>query len=146
MGWVKFRRPALFTGGLKTGSSTGSASTDERVVFGSDIETFGTTGGTMTGAPITIITATDTGHFVLPTPEVGLQKLVSIDFVGATGDLLIVNPSTLIVFDGSTANIMTVSSSQEHLTIKLTGASATRWLVETSTGSGVTYSGSTVTG
>lgn len=145
MSFVKFRRPILATGGLKTGSSTGSASTDERVVFGSALQSLGSTAGNISAAPLTIVTATATGLvYTLPTPEVGLRKRIVLDYTGATGSVTFANPTTAIFFNGSTANVITVSSSVEHLNIDLWGASATQWASIATTGSGVTYAGSTV--
>lgn len=96
---------------------------------------------------VTVITSTDdTGVFQLPVPHSGLEKTVIVDFTGATGDLTIANPNTGIVFNGSTANVITVSSSEEHLVLSFVGISTGRWAVSASTGSGVTIAGSTVTG
>lgn len=146
MGWFKVKRPLLAAGGIKVGNTTGSASTDERVVFvGNGLQSLVTTGShTIDASPLTVITATDTGTYVLPTPEAGLRKRIVVDYVGATGNLRIVNPTTSIFFNGSTANILTVSSSEVHLNIDLWGLSATQWAAMTSTGAGVTFAGSTV--
>jgi len=96
---------------------------------------------------VTVITSTDnTGVYQLPVPHSGLEKTVVVDFTGATGNLTIANPNTGIVFNGSTANVITVSSSEVQLVISLVGISTGRWAASASTGSGVTLAGSTVTG
>ncbi len=123
---------------------------DYRARLNSPAQTLATTTGTskIKAFPkVTVITSTDnTGVYQLPTPHSGLEKTVVVDFTGATGNLTIANKTTSIVFNGTTANIITVSSSETTLILSLVGVSATQWAVASSTGSGVTLSGSTVTG
>ncbi len=116
-------------------------------------ETLGSTAGTMSGwPPVTVVTATATGLvYRLPIPHSGYVKNVVVDYTGATGVLSLVNASTATVFNGSTANIITVSSSDEHTVFTLIGISTSQWSagwsVTPTTGvSGVTFAASTVTG
>ena len=112
------------------------------------VESLGSTAGLIAAwPPITIVTATATGLvYQLPVPHAGQHKRVIIDYNGATGNLTIANKSTGTVFNGSTANVITCASSESHLNIDLIGMSTAQWSAVTSTGGGVTFSGSTVTG
>lgn len=108
-------------------------------------QTLTATGNIKAYPEVTIVTATSTGVVTtLPTPQAGLQKTLVIDYTGATGPLTVASGSTATVFNGSTANVITVSSSEEHLGIRLVGVSKTAWSAMTSTGSGVTFAASTV--
>jgi len=111
-------------------------------------ESLGSTAGTIgTWPPVTVITATATGLvYTLPTPQSGLQKTIVVDYNGATGNLTLANASTGTVFNGSTANVITVSSSESHLNVQLTGVTTAQWSSITSTGAGVSFAASTVTG
>ncbi len=116
------------------------------------VEALGSTAGKIgTWPPVTVVTATATGLvYQLPPPQSGYIKNVVVDYVGATGSLTLANKSTGTVFNGSTGNIITVSSSQEHAVFQLTGIStaayAALWSVSpTSALPGVAFSGSTVT-
>jgi hypothetical protein len=102
---------------------------EKRNIVTDPAQTLGSTGGTIQAYPtVTVVTATATGVvYTLPTPSAGLQKTVVIDYTGATGNVSVVNPTTAIFFNGSTANIITVTSSQEQAVIQLTGVSATQW-------------------
>jgi hypothetical protein len=94
---------------------------------------------------VTVCTVTSTGVVLtLPAPQAGLEKRLAIDYVGATGVLTVAANSTSVLLNGSTANVIQVSSSEEHLGISLVGMSASAWSVMTSTGSGVTFAASTV--
>ena len=78
---------------------------------------------------MTVITATATGMvYQLPIPRSGLQKTVIVDWKGDTGDVVLANVSSGTVFNGSTANVITVSSSQQNVTITLTGISTSQWV------------------
>ena len=92
-------------------------------------ETLWSTSGKIgTWPPVTVITATATGLvYQLPIPRSGLQKTVIVDWTGDTGDVVIANVSSGTVFNGSTANVITVSSSQQNVTITLTGISTSQW-------------------
>lgn len=109
-------------------------------------ESLGSTSGDLATYGVSIITATATGLvYQLQTPAAGRPKFISVDYTGATGNLTIANASTGTVFNGSTANVITVSSSEEHLSLHLIGLSTARWMAFSSTGSGISYAGSTVT-
>jgi hypothetical protein len=121
---------------------------DRRSRVTNSAQTLGTTGGTILAYPsVTVITATDTGTFILPVPQPGLQKTIVIDYVGATGNISLVNQSTATVFNGSTANIITVSSSEDHLVAQLIGVTSAQWAAYAgTTGGGLAFAGSTVVG
>ena len=118
-------------------------------------ETLGSTSGKIgTFPPVTVITATATGLvYQLPIPKSGLQKTVIVDWTGDTGNVVLANVATGTVFNGSTSNIITVSSSQENVTILLTGISTSQWSAaigyfhaqSTATTYPVVFAGSTVT-
>ena len=115
-------------------------------------ETLGSTAGKVgTWPPVTVITATATGLvYQLPVPKSGSAKNVVVDYTGATGNLTLANKSTGTVFNGSTANVITMSSSQEHAVFQLTGVSTGQWAAlwsvsPTSALPGVVFAGSTVT-
>jgi hypothetical protein len=114
---------------------------NRRAAITTPAQELGSTSGTILAYPsVTVVTATATGlTYTLPTPQSGLQKTLVIDYTGATGNLTIAAASTGTVFNGSTANNITVSSSEEHLNLVFTGISQSRWSVATSTGSGVTF-------
>jgi len=115
---------------------------DDRVM---PTESHGSTSGTLATYGVSIITATATGLvYQLPTPAAGRPKFISVDYTGATGNLTFANASTATVFDGSTANVITVSSSEEHLSLQLVGLTTARWMTFASTGNGVSFAGSTV--
>lgn len=94
-------------------------------------ETLGSTSGRIgTFPPVTVITATATGLvYQLPVPISGLQKTVIVDWTGDTGNVVLANVSSETAFNGSTSNIITVTSSQEHVVIHLTGVSTSQWAV-----------------
>lgn len=123
-------------------------------------EALGSTSGAIANFGVTLITATATGLvYQLPTPARGRRKTVLIDYTGATGNLVIANKSTATLFNGSTANVIRVSSSEQHGFLTLVGVSTANWwaqwsvtpvlTVSTSTGasynSGFSFAGSTVT-
>ncbi len=121
-------------------------------------ETLGSTSGKIgTWPPVTVIGATAAGLvYQLPVPRPGLQKTVVVDFSGATGNVTLANKSTGTVFNGTTFNVVTVSSSQNFKAFTLVGVSTSQWAVgwseqpTTSTGVGdalsyVRFAGSTVT-
>lgn len=96
---------------------------------------------------VTVITSTDNvGVYQLPTPRSGLEKTVVVEFNGATGNLTIANKSSGTVFNGTTNNIITVSSSENLLVLSFVGVSSAKWAVSASTGSGVSFAASTITG
>jgi hypothetical protein len=110
------------------------------------VDSHGSTSGTLSAYGHSVITATATGLvYQLPVPFAGAQKFVSIDYTGATGNLTLANASTTTVFDGSTANIITAASSEEHLSLLLFGLSTSKWATIASTGNGIAFAGSTVT-
>ncbi len=116
------------------------------------VESLGSTSGKIgSWPPVTVGSATaDSVVYQLPSPQSGFHKTVIIDFVGTTGDVVIANKSTATVFNGSTANIITVSSSQEHAVFDFVGISTAAYSVlwsvsPTSALPGVAFSGSTVT-
>ncbi len=128
-----------------------------RATISTPAQTLGSTGGTIKAfPPVTVCTATATGAiYTLPTPVAGLQKTVIVDYFGDTGGAVIVNKSTATVFNGTTFNIITVSSSQQMQAFYLTGVSSAQWACvwseqpTTSTGvadavSFVRFAGSTV--
>lgn len=129
----------------------------QRATISTPAQTLGSTGGTIQAfPPVTVCTATATGAiWVLPIPHAGLQKTVIVDYFGDTGGAIIANKSTATVFNGTTFNIITVSSSQQMQAFYLTGVSSAQWAVvwseqpTTSTGVGdalsfVRFSGSTI--
>ena len=107
-------------------------------------ETLGSTSGKIgTWPPVTVITATATGLvYQLPIPRSGLQKTVIVKWTGDTGNLTIANKSTGTVFNGTSANVITVSSSQNFKAFNFVGISTSQWAVTwseqptTSSGSG----------
>lgn len=132
MGVQKFdARPKMMLGGF------------DRVV---PVTTHGSTSGSLTAGNVNIITATATGLvYQLPAPKAGQPTWVSVDYTGATGNLTLANASTGTVFNGSTANVITAASSDVHLSVMLMGLTTARFMAWTSTGSGVSFAGSTVT-
>lgn len=118
-----------------------------RATIGTPSQSLGSTGGTIKAFPkVSILTSTATGTvYQLPTPRAGLEKTLIVDYVGATGNLTIASKSTATVINGTTANVITVSSSDNTLVVSLVGASSAKWASVTSTGAGVTYAASTVT-
>lgn len=130
MGYVKTRRPEVST----------------------PIETLGSTAGDIAPwPPVTVVTATATGLvYQLPVPQPGFEKTVIVDYTGATGNLTLANVSTGTVFNGSTANVITVSSSEEHAIVRLIGITTAQWAADwgatpTTAAWPVAYAGSTVT-
>jgi hypothetical protein len=99
---------------------------------------------------MTIITATATGLvYTLPAPVAGLSKRVLLDYTGATGNVTIACPTTIDGFNGSTANTITVSSSEEHAVFDFRGASTAAWSVmysvtPTTAAPGIAFAASTV--
>ena len=121
-------------------------------------ETLGSTSGKIgTWPPVTVITATATGLvYQLPVPHAGLQKTVVVDYTGATGNVTLANKSTGTMINGTTFNVVSMSSSQNFKAFTLVGVSTAKWAVSwseqptTSTGIGdalsyVRFAGSTVT-
>jgi hypothetical protein len=109
---ITFRKP-VFVGGLRETKS----------------ESLGSTSGNMAEYGATIITATATGLvYTLPAPKPGLVKFVSVNFTGQTDPLVIACQTTLQGFDGSTHNIITVTSSQEHGAFLFYGMSTAQWM------------------
>jgi len=103
---------------------------ERRPVISTPAQLLGTTEGTIDSwPPVTIITSTNNVNFTLPTPQAGLQKTVVLDFTGATGDVQILCKSTATTFNGSTANALVCSSSQEHIVYNLVGITTARWSV-----------------
>ena len=119
---------------------------EQRATIGRPAQTLGSTGGVIEATPkVTICTNTATGVvYQLPTPQSGLEKTVILDYLGATGSVTFANKSTGTVFNGTTNNVITVSSSDDTLVLTFVGVSTTKWAVSSSTGSGVTLSASTV--
>jgi hypothetical protein len=108
--------------------------------------------GTIKAYPeVTVCTVTSTGVvFKLPPPMPGLEKTVVLDYTGATGNVTFANASTATVFNGSTANIITVSSSEEHAVIRFVGMSSAAysamWSVSPTTAApGLAFAASTLT-
>lgn len=120
----------------------------QRATIGRPAQALGSTGGLIQSTPpVSVLTSTATGVvYTLPTPQSGLQKTLVVDYTGATGALTIANASTATVFNGTTANVITVSSSETVLVLDLVGVSQSKWAAASSTGSGVTFAASTVTG
>lgn len=114
-------------------------------------ENLGTTAGAIAAFPeVTVITSTAPTVYQLPVPRSGLRKTVVVDFVTSTGDVTLANKSTATLLNGSTANVVTVSSSQEHAVFDLTGVTSGSWAVNwsvtpTTAVPGVTFAASTVT-
>jgi hypothetical protein len=119
---------------------------EQRATIGRPAQALGSTGGTIQATPpVSVLTSTATGVvYTLPTPQSGLQKTLVLDYTGATGSVTIANASTATVFNGTTANVITVSSSETTLVLNLVGVSQSKWAVGSSTGSGVTLAASTV--
>jgi hypothetical protein len=91
-------------------------------------ESLGSTGGGMDEWGATIITATAANMvYSLPTPLPGKIKWVSVNYTGNADDLIIACETTAQGFDNSTANIITVSSSQEHMNFLFYGLSTAQW-------------------
>jgi len=116
------------------------------------VEALGSTAGKIgSWPPVTVVTATATGLvYQLPVPQSGYSKNVVVDYTGATGNLTLANKSTGTVFNGSTANVITMSSSQEHAVFNFTGVSTAQWAAlwsvsPTSALPGVVFAASSVT-
>jgi len=98
-------------------------------------ESLGSTGGAMAEYGATIITATAANLvYSLPAPKAGLIKFVSVNYTGDADDLIIACETTAQGFDGSTHNIITISSSQEHLAFLFYGLTTAQWGVIRSPG------------
>lgn len=101
---------------------------ERRPVISTPAQLLSTTQGTIDSwPPVTVITSTDNVNFTLPVPQAGLQKTIVLDFTGNTGDVLILANATATVFNGSTANSIVCSSSQEQVFVRLVGVSTSQW-------------------
>lgn len=108
-------------------------------------ESLGSTAGTIAEYGMTIITATATGLvYQLPAPKQGLRKHIVVDYNGATGNLVLANPTTTDFILGTTANTITVSSSA-NVAIDLMGMSTAGWSANFASTAKVAFAGSTVT-
>lgn len=108
---TRFRRP-VFVGGLRETAQ----------------ESLGSTGSAMAEYGATIITATAANMvFSLPAPQAGRIKWVSVDYTGNADDFIIATNATGVTFNGSSANNITVSSSQENLNFLFYGLSTSAW-------------------
>lgn len=118
----------------------------KRPVVAGSIANYGSTSSQLSAADsLSVITATATGLvYTLPTPIGGVEFTVVVDYTGATGAVTIANKSTATTFNGSTANVITAASSEVHLNLRFVGISSSRYAVMSSTGSGITLAGSTV--
>lgn len=124
MGYQKIKRPVLASRGVRK----------------MPVESHGSTDSTLDAYGLSIITATATGlTYTMAAPVAGVEKFVGIDYNGATGNLTIAQAATGVNLNGSTANIITVSSSESHLLLHFVGASTSNQWLLTSTGSGVTF-------
>ncbi|MDX2466305.1 MAG: hypothetical protein QNL12_03255 [Acidimicrobiia bacterium] len=108
------------------------------------------TGNIKSYPPVTVCTITSTGAILtLPTPSAGLEKTVVLDYTGATGAAVIACATTAQGLNGSTANIISVSSSEEHAAVRLVGMSASAWSVlwsvtPTTAAPGIAFAASTL--
>jgi len=79
------------------------------------IETHGSTGAALNEYGAAVITATAANMvFTLPAPKPGLIKFVNVTYTGNADDFIIACQATGQGFDGTAANTIVCTSSQEH--------------------------------
>lgn len=90
----------------------------------------------------TIANSSANNTFVLNAPVQGLRKTIIAD-PNSTGEIVVVGPTTTVLFYGSTNNIATFSTGTGVKVLDLIGISATSWAIVSRT-TGITLAASTL--
>lgn len=104
-----------------------------------------TTATWITNYGVTVITNSSADNrWVLNYPKVGLRKNILFDS-NSTGDLVLIQPTTTVIFYGSTSNQVTASTGAGVKYLDLIGLSTTVWGV-LGRSTGLTFAASTLSG